>query len=293
MSSSSIPIGFAVGSGAAAVALVGLLRRRPSPASPNAPRRLGQASAAIAASVLADSALEHYRGSFANKAMYAPLLVSTAAIAASMAPMFQTSDSPSRARRLAFGAALLAGAAGTGFHAYNVIKRPGGLSLRTLFYGAPIGAPAALGLVGLFGLVGERLRGRGAAAGRSLGRMMARLSAVGLLGGAAEAGLLHFRGAFQNPLMVLPLTAPPAAAALLLVADSGPKSRLRARRALSAAAVIGLAGSFFHALGVARMMGGWRNWSQNLLAGPPLPAPPSFAGLALAGLAAIDMLDHG
>jgi hypothetical protein len=188
---------------------------------------------------------------------------------------------------------LLAGAAGTGFHAYNVIKRPGGLSLRTLFYGAPIGAPAALGLVGLFGLVGERLRGRGAAAGRSLGRMMARLSAVGLLGGAAEAGLLHFRGAFQNPLMVLPLTAPPAAAALLLVADSGPKSRLRARRALSAAAVIGLAGSFFHALGVARMMGGWRNWSQNLLAGPPLPAPPSFAGLALAGLAAIDMLDHG
>ena len=34
-------------------------------------------------------------------------------------------------------------------------------------------------------------------------------------------------------------------------------------------------------------MGGWRNWRQNVLNGPPLPAPPSFTGLALAGLAAL------
>ena len=38
-----------------------------------------------------------------------------------------------------------------------------------------------------------------------------------------------------------------------------------------------------HAYGISRNMGGWRNWSQNLLNGPPLPAPPSFTGLALAG----------
>jgi LPXTG-motif cell wall-anchored protein len=34
-------------------------------------------------------------------------------------------------------------------------------------------------------------------------------------------------------------------------------------------------------------MGGWRNWRQNLLAGPPIPAPPAFTGLALAGLGAL------
>ena len=46
-------------------------------------------------------------------------------------------------------------------------------------------------------------------------------------------------------------------------------------------------------IGVARNMGGWRNWSQNLLNGPPIPAPPSFTGLALAGLAALGLLeDH-
>jgi hypothetical protein len=43
----------------------------------------------------------------------------------------------------------------------------------------------------------------------------------------------------------------------------------------------------FHAYGVQRMMGGWRNWSQNLLSGPPLPAPPSYTGLAIGGLTAL------
>ena len=53
---------------------------------------------------------------------------------------------------------------------------------------------------------------------------------------------------------------------------------------------MGGAGVLFHARGIHRAMGGWRNWSQNVLDGPPLPAPPSFTGLALAGLAAIRLL---
>ena len=52
-------------------------------------------------------------------------------------------------------------------------------------------------------------------------------------------------------------------------------------------AALGFVGVGFHARGVARNQGGWRNWSQNLLNGPPLPAPPSFSALALAGLAAL------
>ncbi|CAG9239616.1 hypothetical protein BGLA2_960011 [Burkholderia gladioli] len=48
----------------------------------------------------------------------------------------------------------------------------------------------------------------------------------------------------------------------------------------------------FHARGVARQMGGWRNWSQNLLSGPPLPAPPAFTALAVAGLAALELTRH-
>ncbi len=55
-------------------------------------------------------------------------------------------------------------------------------------------------------------------------------------------------------------------------------------------ALVGVLGVGFHAVGVARNMGGWRNWTQNIQAGPPLPAPPAFTGLALAGLAALGLL---
>jgi hypothetical protein len=34
-------------------------------------------------------------------------------------------------------------------------------------------------------------------------------------------------------------------------------------------------------------MGGWRNWRQNLFAGPPLPAPPAYTGLAVAAFGAL------
>ena len=53
--------------------------------------------------------------------------------------------------------------------------------------------------------------------------------------------------------------------------------------------MLGVAGVAFHVYGVSRAMGGWRNWSQNWLDGPPLPAPPSFTALALAGLAALHL----
>jgi hypothetical protein len=38
-------------------------------------------------------------------------------------------------------------------------------------------------------------------------------------------------------------------------------------------------------------MGGWRNWSQNILNGPPLPAPPAFTALAIAGLVALSLIE--
>jgi hypothetical protein len=102
--------------------------------------------------------------------------------------------------------------------------------------------------------------------------------------------LLHFRGAFQHRAMYAPVSVPPVAAALLAQAAlSKPRERWFTRLWLRVTAVLGFAGAGFHARGIARRQGGWRNWSQNLFAGPPLPAPPSFSALALAGLAAIKL----
>jgi hypothetical protein len=158
----------------------------------------------------------------------------------------------------------------------------------------------AILLAGLLGVAAERVRDRPLAKpprllGLSAGRTVAAVSSIGMLGTVAEAGMLHFRGAFQNPAMLLPVTVPPVAAGLLGQVALGPAGRNRwmARWWLRITALLGFAGVGFHAWGVQRMMGGWRNWSQNIPNGPPLPAPPSFTGLALAGLAAMGLLeDH-
>ena len=114
-----------------------------------------------------------------------------------------------------------------------------------------------------------------------------------VVGTSIEAGALHFRGAFQNPFMYAPVTIPPIAAATLATATvtRSPKARQAAGRLLGLTTFLGVAGVGFHAWGVQRRMGGWSNWRQNVLAGPPLPAPPAFTGLALAGLAALALLD--
>jgi hypothetical protein len=124
--------------------------------------------------------------------------------------------------------------------------------------------------------------------------MLAAVSAAGIAGTVGEAGLLHFRGAYHDPAMMLSVTVPPVASALLGASALYPSRRTRrmARWWLKFTAFLGFAGVGFHALGVARNMGGWRNWSQNVLNGPPLPAPPSFTGLALAGLAALALIEE-
>jgi hypothetical protein len=249
-------------------------------AAPQA-RRLYQAAAMLAASVLSDSALEHYRGDFENPGMFAPL--ASAAVVLACALRGTRSAVP-------YVTACAVGTAGLGFHAYNVLRRPGGLSWANLFYAAPLGAPAALALAGVLGLAARPVAaGATTLAGLPSGRALCGLAAFGLAGTSAEAALLHFRGAFQHPAMWVPVSVPPVTAALLAdAALPGSRSPRRLTNALLRACTwLGVLGMGFHARGIARQMGGWRNWSQNVLAGPPLPAPPSFSALALAGRAAL------
>ncbi|HEX3634930.1 MAG TPA: hypothetical protein VHV99_05485, partial [Paraburkholderia sp.] len=200
-----------------------------------------------------------------------------------------------RARDAIYLTAAATGVIGNGFHLYNILKRPGGLGWGNLFYAAPIGAPIAMLLSGALGAAAERLRDEPERDprlyGMPAGRALALLASVGLIGTVGEAALLHFRGAFHNPAMYAPVAIPPIAAALLAhaaLATPQPK-RWFTRFWLRCTALLGFAGIGFHTFGVARNMGGWRNRSQNIFSGPPLPAPPSFTALALAGLAALGL----
>ena len=265
----------------------------------NAGRRLNAASGLLAASVLADSAIEHYRGAFENRAMYIPLVTAALGLLASGHGVADRRPAAHGVRDAVYAAGGVAGLVGTGFHIYNVTKRPGGISWLNLFYGAPLGAPMALLLSGLLGFAAERVRDhRGAFATAHF--RPAR--------GSRDSGTdsrRHARDSGRGRAAAFPRRLPkPSDGA----ADHGTADRSRdARQCRSGAravdqagssrlwlrltAALGIVGVGFHAFGVSRAMGGWRNWSQNLLNGPPLPAPPSFTGLAIAGLAALHLLE--
>jgi hypothetical protein len=273
------------------------LRRDRNQAIVRAARRLNSAAGILAFSVFADSATEHYRGSFKNRAMFLPLLVSVASLGVSAHGTGDSQPKSHRTRNSVYVLTAATGLIGTAFHFYNVGKRVGGFCWQNLFYGAPLGAPMAILFSGLLGFCSERARDNAPESSIlkiPAGRAIAAVTSAGLLGTTAEAALLHFRGAFQDPFMMLPVTLPPIGALLMARVGVGRShSNLWLTRIwMRLLAVMGFAGAGFHAFGVSRNMGGWRNWSQNLLNGPPLPAPPSFSGLALAGLAALSLMDE-
>ncbi|MEO7066276.1 MAG: hypothetical protein ABI114_05180, partial [Rhodanobacter sp.] len=134
-----------------------------------AARRFNHSSSLLALSVLADSGVEHYRGSFKNPAMYIPLVSATLSFLAGLHGGHDRRAASHPVRHGIYACAAAAGLAGTGFHLYNVTKRTGGWSWNNLFYAAPLGAPAALLLSGGLGTIAERLRDQPAEAPRLLG----------------------------------------------------------------------------------------------------------------------------
>lgn len=243
--------------------------------------QLDRAAATLAVVVLADSSMEHYRGGLYNRVMFAAPFLS--------AMMLGTTVGKRNSAPIAHLAAMTGGIIGTAFHLTNVVKREGGLSWLNLFYGAPIGAPLGLTFAGAFGLAADHVRAN--EPGKAMSKVLAACAAAGIAGTAAEAALLHFRGSFHNKLMYAPVLIPPAAA-LMIMRDvlSGRASGLT-RRLLQATVALGFGGSILHTVAMERQMGGWKNWTQNLQTGPPIPAPPAFTAMALAALAALELMD--
>src|SRR5687768_18474175 len=86
-----------------------------------ASRLLNTAAATLAAGVLTDSAAEHYRAGFHNRAMFIAPIVSAAAMVTATAPA-----SPTRRAvlpRAVFRTSVVAGLLGFGFHLTNVSRR--------------------------------------------------------------------------------------------------------------------------------------------------------------------------
>jgi len=278
--------------GFAAAGFAAYLKSRNRQAPPRQSRSAAGGAALLAASVVLDSAMEHYRGSYKKAAMTVAPPAATVTLATCLAATL--SRGSGLARGAVFGGAMTVGLFGLGFHLRNILSRPGGLSFNNLFYRAPFGAPGALLIAGAGGLASVAAA-QAIEAGnddriRRAGRFAALTTAAGLFGLTAEVGLLHFRGAFHDKLMYAPVVTVPLTGAALTAAAFLPSATGPARRMLQASMALGLAGTGLHAYGVSRNNGGFRNWTQNLFQGPPIAAPPSLIGLGLLGLAALGLL---
>jgi hypothetical protein len=241
--------------------------------------------------ILADAFAGHYRSGFVFRSQYAPFLsgglLIFAAISATINPGAAWAN---LALRLAGWVAIVFGVVGFAFHHYyGIVKKPAGYKwlLHYLMYGAPQLAPLALTMTGVLALLAARgLADQISIAGVSLRTAFLATFALTLAGATLQAGILHYRGAFNNLLMYAPLTVPVLAIVMSIWMIVSPNNVVLFLFAilLSVTFLIGFVGLGMHLRGLGRQMGGLYLTLFNWLEGPPAFAPGIFAALAAVGL---------
>jgi hypothetical protein len=122
-------------------------------------RSLSALTAMSAAITGAEVYLEHYRGSFGNKWMWSPVLLSPPLVVAGIGGVFSRKWART-ALPVAAGLYTANGLLGEYFHARGVARKPGGWRLWTynVPMGPPISAPGLMAMVGGMGLLASMLR---------------------------------------------------------------------------------------------------------------------------------------
>jgi hypothetical protein len=254
-------------------------------------------AAALTLLLLGDALAGHYRSGFAFRSQYAPFLSGGLLIVSAVAAVAKPEAAwTNLVLRLSGWVAITTGAVGFGFHHYyGIAKKPGGYKwlLHYLMYGAPQLAPLALSMIGVLVLMTARgLTGEVRFAGMDMRAALMVLVALALAGAILQATILHYRGAFNNPAMYAPLTAPMltiVASVWMIIAPNG-VVLLALTILLWLTFLIGFIGLGMHLRGFGRQMGGLYVTIFNWLEGPPAFAPALFAGFAAVGLMAIYLL---
>jgi hypothetical protein len=247
--------------------------------------------------VVADAFAGHYRSGFGFRSQYAPFvsggLLIIAAVTASIAP---EADWVNLALRSTGWLAIVSGAVGLGFHHYyGMAKKPGGYHwfLHYLMYGAPQLAPLALTATGVLALITARgLAGQTSFIGMDVRSALFVFVAIALIGAILQSGILHYRGAFNNPAMYAPFAAPLLAvlASLWMVLAPGRAVSVVLSILLWLTFLTGFVGMGMHLRGFGRQMGGLYLAVFNWLEGPPAFAPALFTGFAAIGLVTLYLL---
>lgn len=263
---------------------------------------------------------EHLRGSYNQRIMYTPLILSFVLFVAGI----WGACSRWAARvvlRVVSLLTLIDGIVGFYYHIRGVQRKPGGwrIPIFNIIMGPPVFAPLLFSSIGVLGVVASFLRRETAprmpltlqmprrtsvwsrwlpqrVARESIifeqnvrtgrfQRMFAVLTAFSAFFSGIEALYSHYKNNFSYRIQWSPIIMTP----LLMIAGFGAIwSRTIARIFLpitSALAVLnGLIGFFYHARGVSRRSGGFKKLLYNIMYGPPILAPLLFAASGCIGL---------
>jgi hypothetical protein len=272
-----------------------------------------------ASSILAglEVSYEHYRGSFGQKVMWTPVVLSGAMTGAGIWGAFSTWAARTVLRWTSV-VTLLDSLIGFFFHVRGIARKPGGwrLPVTNIVMGPPIFAPLLFGVSAYMGLIASYLRpeedsgiiditpGWRGTLGRFLGKRRRRgwradiregrfqkhLAVATILSAffsGFEALYSHYKNGFKykaqwSPIIIAPL--------LMLAAGASIPSRRMARTALPLMSALAIAdggiGFYYHARGVLRRPGGMKKPLYNIMYGPPIFAPLLFAACGVLGLLA-------
>jgi hypothetical protein len=261
-------------------------------------------------------AYEHYRGSYGQKIMWTPLILSFALAGAGVLGAV----SPWAARtvlRWVSAVTMADGLIGFGFHIRGIARKPAGwrAPVFDIVMGPPIFAPLLFAIAAYLGLIASFLRpeetsrlrlspafireflalaeGRRPAAWRTelrLGRFQRHLALATILStffSGFEALYSHYKNNFRYAVQWTPIVLTPA---LMAAAGASMKSPRAARTWLPALSLLamgdGAIGFFYHARGVLRRPAGLKKPLYNIMYGPPIFAPLLFAACGALGLLA-------
>lgn len=125
-------------------------------------RSMAGITAASAVLVCAEVYYEHYKGSFGNRLMWSPIVVTPPIVVAGIAGIFSRRAAKT-ALPIASALYVLTGMAGLILHARGVARKPGGwdYSRYNLVMGPPVIAPGLFAMVGGMGLLASIVRREG------------------------------------------------------------------------------------------------------------------------------------
>lgn len=250
---------------------------------------------------------EHYRGSYGQRIMYTPVVLSGVLFVAGLWGFF----SRRAARTVLRGASavtLVDSVLGFYFHVRGIARKPGGWSLpiTNIVMGPPIFAPLLFGTAAYLGLIasylrredsppapdagnhnGERLSlEQDVREGRFQQHMLVATALSASLSGA-EAWYSHYKSRFRYASQWAPVILAPVLALTSVAATRKHRLAKTAVPAVSAVAVVVASiGFYYHARGVLRRPGGMKYLLYNIMYGPPIFAPLLFGAAGGLGLLA-------